>query len=71
MAEGKTISEACKELEISDHTYYRWRTQYGGMKGDDVEELRELREENQRLKRMVADRDIDIEILKEAASGNF
>lgn len=71
MAEGKTISEACKELEISDQTYYRWRTQYGGMKGDDVEELRKLREENQRLKRMAADRDIDIEILKEAASGNF
>lgn len=71
MAEGKTISEACKELEVSDDTYYRWRAQYGGMKADDVKELRKLRDENQRLKRMVADRDIDIEILKEAASGNF
>ena len=71
IGEGKTISEACKELEVSDHTFYRWRAQYGGMKGDDVKELRKLRDENQRLKRMVADRDIDIEILKEAASGNF
>lgn len=71
LGEGKTIAEATKQLEISDQTFHRWRAQYGGMKADDAKELRRLRDENQRLKRMVADRDIDIEILKEAASGNF
>ncbi len=71
VGEGRTIADAAKQLEISEQTFHRWRNQYGGMKADDAKELRKLRSENQRLKRMVADRDIDIEILKEAASGNF
>lgn len=71
IGEGQTIAEAAKQLEISEQTFHRWRNHYGGMKADDAKELRRLRGENQRLKRMVADRDIDIEILKEAASGNF
>ena len=70
VGEGKIIGEACKELEVGDHTFCRWRGQYGDMKGDNVKELRKLRDENRRLKRMVAARDIDIEILKEAAPGN-
>jgi putative transposase len=70
-AEGATVAEAAKALEISEHTFYRWRTAYGGMSAEDVKELRRLREENRRLKQMVADRDLDIEMLKEVARGNF
>ena len=60
-----------KQLEISEATYHRWRNQYGGMKAQDAKELRHLRDENQRLKRMVADRELQIEILKEISRGNF
>jgi putative transposase len=70
-AEGATVAEAAKALEISEHTFYRWRAAYGGMSAEDVKELRRLREENRRLKQMVADRDLDIEMLKEVARGNF
>ena len=71
LAEGKTVAEVAKALEISEHTFGRWRNQYGGMKADDAKELRRLREENGRLKRMVADQALDIEILKEVARGKF
>jgi putative transposase len=70
-AEGATVAEAAKALEISEHTFYRWRSTYSGMGAEDVKELRRLREENRRLKQMVADRDLDIEMLKEVARGNF
>ena len=70
-AEGATVAEAAKALEISEHTFYRWRAAHGGMSAEDVKELRRLREENRRLKQMVADRDLDIEMLKEVARGNF
>ena len=71
LAEGKTVAEVAKVLEISEHTFSRWPNQYGGMKADDAKELRRLREENGRLKRMVADQALDIEMLKEVARGNF
>ena len=71
LAEGKTVAEVAKAREISEHTFGRWRNHYGGMKADDAKELRRLRDENGRLKRMVADQALDIEMLKEVARGKF
>ena len=70
LAEGHAIAEVAKQLEISEQTFHRWRNQYGGMKADDAKESRELRDENQRLKRMVADQALALEILREVARGN-
>ncbi len=69
LGEGKNVAEVAKELGISEHTF--GRNQYGGMKADDAKELRRLKDENGRLKRMVADQALDIEMLKEVARGNF
>lgn len=69
--QGKGVAEACKELSISVQTYYGWRKQYGAMQVDEVRELRRLRDENARLKRMVADKELENELLREAAQGNF
>lgn len=71
LGEGKTVAEAAKALEVSEQTYHRWRAQYGGMKANDAKELRRLKDENGRLKRMVADQALDIEMFKEIARGNF
>ena len=71
LGEGTELPEVFKQLEVSEQTYYRWRNQYGGMKADDVNRLKELETENQRLKRIVADQALDIQGLKELASGNF
>src|SRR5487761_1887431 len=70
IAEGKSLGEVAKALEISDYTYVRWRSQYGGLKADDAKELRRLKDENLRLKRVVADLTLDNAILREAARGN-
>ncbi len=69
IAEGKSLAEAAKALEISDYTYLRWRNQYGGLKANDAKELRRLKDENVRLKRVVADLTLDNAILREAAQG--
>ena len=58
--EGRDLAEVAKALEISEANFHRWRNQYGGMKANDAKELRQLRDENQRLKRMVADRELQI-----------
>jgi transposase-like protein len=71
LGEGQLIAEVAKTLEISEQTFHRWRQQYGGMKADDAKELRKLRDQNQRLKRMVADQALDLEILREVARGNL
>jgi transposase-like protein len=71
LGEGNDLAEVAKQLEISEATFHRWRNQYGGMKANDAKELRLLRDENQRLKRMVADRELQIEMLKEISRGNF
>ena len=63
--------EVCKHLEVTEQTYYRWRNQYGGMKADAAKRLKELERENQRLKRIVADQALDIDMLKEVNRGNF
>ena len=71
LAQGQNLEEVCKHLEITESTWHRWRNQYGGMKADDAKELRELRRENQRLKKIVADQALDIDMLKELNRGNF
>jgi transposase-like protein len=71
LAKGATIAQVARKLEITDHTYYRWRAEYGGMRVDQAKRLKDLEAENSRLKKIVADQALDISILKEAASGNF
>ena len=71
LAQGKTIGQACKQLGVTEQTYYRWRKEYGGMRVEQAKRLRELERENARLKKVVADLSLDNDILKEAASGNF
>jgi len=70
-SQGVSIREICKQLLITDQTYYRWRKEYGGLKVDQAKRLKDLERENSRLKKVVADQVLDIAILKEAASGNF
>jgi putative transposase len=71
LAEGKTIPEVAKALEVSENTFHRWRAQYGGMKGNDVKRLKGLERENTQLKRIVANKELEIEGLKEIAKGNW
>jgi putative transposase len=71
LAEGKSIPEVAKALEVSENTFHRWRAQYGGMKGNDVKRLKELERENSQLKRIVANKELEIEGLKEIAKGNW
>ena len=66
LASGKSIAQVCQHLEVSEVTYHRWKSQYGGMKADAMKRLKELEEENRRLKRAVADLTLDKQILKEA-----
>jgi putative transposase len=63
---GATIGQVCQKLGISEPTFHRWREQYGGMKADAAKQLKEIQQENQRLKRAVADLTLDKQILKEA-----
>ena len=70
LASGKTIPEVSKALGVAETTYHRWRNQYGGMKADEMERLRDLERENARLKALVADLSLDKAILQEAARGN-
>jgi transposase-like protein len=71
LAEGTAIAQVCKDLAITENTYYRWRREYGGMKVDQARRLKELEKENSRLKRLLADAELDKAILKEAASGKY
>jgi len=71
LAEGLEVPEVAKQLEISEATYHRWRAQYGGLKADDVKRLKELEGENARLKRIVADKELQIQALKELGRGNW
>ena len=71
IGQGKAIPEAAKELGISEQTYHRWRNQYGGMKADDAKRLKELERENATLKRIVADKELEVVALKEIAKGNW
>jgi len=71
LAEGQNIGDICRQLGISDATYYYWRKQYGKMELDEVKRLKELQKENSRLKKLVADQALDIDILKETLRGNY
>jgi transposase-like protein len=68
--QGKNIAEACRTLEVSENTYYRWKKEYGRLNVDQAKRLKGLETENERLKRLVADLSLDNAILREAASGN-
>jgi len=71
LAGGRTIREVCKSLGVSEHTYHRWRREYGGMTTDQAKRRKELEQENQRLRRAVSDLTLDNLILKEASKGHF
>ncbi len=71
LANGKRVKQVCRELGVSEQTYYRWRKEYGGMKVSQAKRLKELEKQNQRLKQAVADLTVDNMILKEASKGNF
>lgn len=68
LAKGLKVPEVCRKFSIHEQTYYRWRREYGGMKVDQARRLKELEKENARLKKVVADQALDMQILKEAAS---
>ena len=70
LSQGNTIGITCKKIGVSDYTYYRWRKEYGGMRIDQAHRLKELEQENSRLKRLVADLSLDNAILREATRGN-
>lgn len=69
--QGQTVEEVSRHLEITESTWHRWKSQYGGMKADDAKRLKELEKENQRLKRIVADQALDIDMLKFLSEGKF
>jgi transposase len=71
LATGKQVPEICRHLRISESTFYRWRAEYTGVDVDQVTRLKELEEENRRLKQVVAEQALDINILREVARGNY
>jgi transposase-like protein len=71
VANGKTMPQVCKEAEIVEQTYYRWRKEYGGLKVDQARRLKELEQENTKLKRLVSELSLEKLVLKDIASGNF
>ncbi len=70
-SQGRSVAEAVRQIGVSEQTYYRWRQEYGGLKGDQVKRLKELEAENMRLRRAVSNLTLEKLILKEAASGNY
>ena len=71
LSQGRSVGEAVRSIGVMQFTYYRWRKQFGGLKGDQVKHLKELEKENDRLRKAVSDLTLEKLILKEAASGNF
>ena len=70
LAAGRTLGEVCQALGVSEQTFHRWRHQYGGMKAEAARRLKDLEEENKRLKKLLAEAELDKAILKEALEGN-
>ena len=68
--QGSTVGDACRKVGVTEHTYYRWKKEYGRLSVDQARRLKELEGENARLKKLVADLSLDNAILREAASGN-
>ena len=71
IGKGQTVADVCRQLQITDVTYYRWRKEYGGLSIDQAKRLRELESESTKLRKVIADLSIDNAILKEASRGNF
>ena len=71
LAEGTDLQDVCRHLEVSIQTYQRWRSQYRAMRPEDVVRLKQLEKENARLKRLLAERELDIDMLREVSRGNF
>ena len=71
LAAGQTIGQVVQKLEISEQTFHRWRNQYGGMKAEEAKRLKGLEEENKRLKEIVAEKELDIKMLKHITEGNW
>ena len=71
LAAGQPVAQVCRKLGITEQTYYRWRKEYGGVRTDQAKRLKDLERENQRLKKLLAEAELDKAILREAASGNF
>ena len=71
VAQGRTIAQACKEAEITDRSYYRWRNDYGGFEIEQAKRFKELERENARLERLVADLSLEKQVLKDVAEGNL
>ena len=71
LAAGKTVGQVCQAMEISEATFHRWQNKYGGMKAEEAKRLAELEQENKRLKKLLAEAELDKAILKEVAEGNF
>ena len=71
LSQGKNVAEACRQIGVTDQTYYRWRKEYGGVRTDQAKRLKELDRENARLKKLLAEAELDKAILRETASGNF
>ncbi|EXL08556.1 transposase [Brucella anthropi] len=71
LSQGRSVGEAVRTIGVTQFTYYRWRKEFGGLKGDQVKRLEELEKENDRLRKAVSDLTLEKLILKEAASGNY
>ncbi len=71
LGKGQKVPDICKLLDVTEQTYYRWRQKYGGMAPEMAKQLKALEKENARLKKLVAEQALDMEILKEAAKGNW
>ena len=71
LASGLSVAQVCQKLAVSEQTFYRWRSQEGGMKPDHMKRLKELEAENARLKKIVAEQALGVQMLKEVAGGNF
>ena len=71
LSRSASIANACKQIGVTDQTYYRWRREYGGLKVDQAKRFKDLEKENARLKKLVADLALDKAMLQEVASGNF
>ena len=71
LSQGRAVTEAIRTISVTPFTYYRWRKEFGGLKGDQVKRLKDLEKENERLRKAVSDLTLEKLILREAASGNF
>ena len=71
LSKGSTVAAVCKLIGVTEQTYFRWRKEYGGLKVDQAKRFKELEQENARLKRLLAEAELDKAILREAARPNF